>query len=112
MTINAKNITKRKTASIITTAIAVVLGVFILGLLFFKFMPGYNFYVVKSGSMIPAIDVGNVVFSGPVGNVTPGTIITFSKNGETVTHRVYSIKDGLISTKGDANKTPDPGTIS
>jgi signal peptidase len=103
---------KRKTASIITSIIAVTLGVLILVLLFFRFMPGFNLYVVKSGSMVPTIGVGNIVFTGPVGQVVPGTIITFDYNGETVTHRVYSMENGRIFTKGDANKAVDPSPIT
>ena len=85
----SKSIVKKKVTNIITTGIAIIIGLFIVGLLFFKFMPGFGFYVVRSGSMTPAIGVGNIVFTGPVSNVTPGKVITFNLNSETVTHRVY-----------------------
>jgi len=83
----------------ITTGIAVVMVVIIGIFMFFKFVPGYGFYVVRSGSMVPAVGVGNIVFTGPVGNVAVGDIITFDLKGETVTHRVYSIQNGQISAE-------------
>jgi signal peptidase I len=103
---------KKKISNIVTTAIAIAIGVFIIGLLFFKFVPGFGFYVVRSGSMAPEIGVGNIVFTGPVHDVKPGTIITFETGNEIVTHRVYSIDGEKITTKGDANRTPDPSPIT
>jgi signal peptidase I len=98
--------------NLVTTGIAIIIGLIILLLLFFKFVPGYGFYVVQSGSMVPAVGVGNLVFTGPPGAVQIGQIVTFQVDGEIVTHRVVSIEGDQIVTQGDANKSPDPRPIS
>jgi signal peptidase I len=38
-----------------------------------------------------------------------GQVVTFTEDGQTVTHRLLSINaQGMITTKGDANATADP----
>jgi signal peptidase I len=110
--VHSRGLINKKYLNLITTGIAVIIGIIILILLFFKFVPGYSFYIVKSGSMVPAIGVGNLVFTGPHGAVEVGQIVTFQIDGETVTHRIFSIDGNQIMTKGDANKTPDTRPIT
>lgn len=79
----------------------------------------YNpFYVVASGSMIPALNISDFVIINhniPFNNLRVGDIIVFKSPGslipneqhETIVHRIVQIYTGLgneiIRTKGDAN---------
>ena len=77
---------------------------------------GYNTMVVTSGSMEPAIRVGDAVVMRPPspGAIRSGDVITFKPFGSVglVTHRVVTtseIEGNLyFQTQGDANATPDP----
>jgi signal peptidase I len=74
-------------------------------------------FVILSGSMEPTVRTGSVVFIVPQPIYIVGDIVTFAQNGDRnfpVTHRIYKIddqgiyySDGIYTTKGDANKTPD-----
>jgi signal peptidase I len=96
--------------------ISVFIGLVILGLLFFKFMPGFGIYIVKSGSMSPVINTGDIVFTRPqddiLGYVKPGQIITFQSGEILITHRAVAIENGMIKTKGDANEDTDWSCVS
>ena len=88
--------------------LALVVGV----LAFVYFSPDYDMYTVRSESMVPAIKLGDMIFTGPVngpfwGGIQPGTIVTYQKNRELVTHRIVSVENGIIITKGDASEDPD-----
>jgi signal peptidase len=87
--------------------ISVILGLTVAALAFVYFSPGYDIYVVRSGSMAPSIDIGDIIISGPVRNITPGTIITYSNGVELITHRVISVENNTLVTKGDAVEDPD-----
>ena len=71
---------------------------------------GYRIYTVRTGSMEPAIHVGDAVLIRP-GDGLPsvGDVITFqpSESAGVVTHRVVEVEDGAVTTKGDANDTDD-----
>lgn len=73
---------------------------------------GFRALVVRSGSMSPAIESGDLVVSRLVRptSARPGDVITFrdsSRHGELVTHRVVEIRGegNRVSfvTRGDAN---------
>ena len=88
----------------------------LVGLGFIYLAPDYNLYKVRSGSMEPAIHVGDLIITGPIdgplsSDVTPGTVITYEHKNETVTHRIHSIDGAVITTKGDAVEDPDPWTV-
>ena len=77
-------------------------------------------YVVRSGSMEPAIQTGSVVVTHvvPPATLKQGDIITFQSDtaaGVNVTHRIVGISqlNGKlrISTKGDANGAVDVGNV-
>jgi signal peptidase len=82
----------------------VILSLILAGLLFVYFSPDYGVYVVRSESMKPAINMGDVVFTGPVGGPINGT--------ELVTHRVVSRDGDTIVTKGDAVEDADPWQVN
>ncbi len=94
-----------------------VIGLALAGLAFLHLVPDYNFYVVKSESMEPAINMGDLIITGPVDGplsreLAPGTVITYRYSDELVTHRIKSIDGTAIITQGDAVEDPDPWTVS
>ena len=99
---------KKKIAGKITIAILLLI---LVGLGFIFFVPGYSLYIVRSESMTPTINMGDLIITGPVnGEVSEGDIITYELNGELITHRVYSTGDTIV-TKGDAVEDPDPWIV-
>lgn len=79
-------------------------------------LQGYRVYVVHTGSMEPTYRPGDVVIDKPpTGNYHRGDVITFLHSEYTddvVTHRVVGVTpQGLIHTKGDANRTRDAWDI-
>ena len=82
-------------------------------------MSGGATFVVRGGSMEPAIPLGSALIVTPVApaSLRTGDIVTVQVTPETLvyTHRidrVVSRADGLwIQTKGDANATPDASLI-
>ena len=80
-----------------------------------KFL-GIQSFVVLSGSMQPTIPVGSIIYTQKQSWYPQGSIISFKKADATVTHRVVKVTNRAntlyYQTKGDANKTPDPNTIS
>ena len=73
---------------------------------------GIRSFVVVSGSMEPAINLGSVVFTKAETDYQRGDIVSFSnKAGQTVTHRIMEIKTSPAGQsfilKGDANNTAD-----
>lgn len=102
---------------VINRSILAVLSLILLGLAFLFFTPGYNLYLVRSESMKPAINMGDLIITGPLNSpltsaVEPGTIITYDYNDKLITHRVWSTDDTVINTKGDAVEDPDPWSIT
>lgn len=94
-----------------------VIGILVLvvcGLAFLRFAPGYEMYFVRSESMTPNINLGDVVVVGPVSiGISPGSIITFElSDKQRVTHRVVEVKGNQLTTKGDAMQHNDPFSVS
>ncbi|MGQ0805172.1 MAG: signal peptidase I [Actinomycetota bacterium] len=82
---------------------------------------GLRPFVVRSGSMAPAIDTGDVVVTRPVhpAQVDHGDIVTFrdpSRSETLVTHRVVHVRrDGdqySFVTKGDANTGTEQWSVA
>lgn len=91
--------------ALITTA------VFLLILGANRFVP----LVVTSGSMSPALEVGDVVFVHAIGSagIRVGDIAAFVMEGkQIVVHRVVDTGLNWVKTKGDANPDPDPFLVS
>jgi signal peptidase len=79
---------------------------------------GNQALIVRSGSMMPTIDIGSIVVTRNTPNYNPGDVIAFrtEKNSKTiVTHRIAKIETGVdgtfYQTKGDANKTIDGWSV-
>lgn len=80
---------------------------------------GRQTLIVRSGSMEPAIDTGDLVLVVPNTSYSSGDIITFKSPNNPkilITHRITSInlRDGVTSykTKGDANNKIDEFTVT
>ena len=100
-----------------TVAILVVLGLSV-GPRFFA----YETYIVRSGSMEPAIGTGALVVVQPVQPmaIRLGDVITYRRpeDPETaITHRVVEVRAGqgqaapIFRTRGDANNAIDPWEV-
>ena len=114
--------TKKSTSSGVTKDIAIVgiaIAVIFISLqLVFGF--GSNpFYVVASGSMIPELQVDDIIVvqgNIPFEEIEIGDIIVFdrpSDHNKVIVHRVVTILDDdpkTLRTKGDANTGSIPGT--
>ena len=97
----------------ITAILVVVIG----GLAFVHLSPDYNIYMVRSGSMSPTINTGDMILSGPAmnlisGGIKNGAIVTYQYGEELITHRVVSLADTNVTTKGDAAEDPDPWSVA
>lgn len=115
-----KTMTKTTTKSIVKDIIIVAVGVAAIWIgLQVVFGTQNPFYVVSSGSMIPVLQVYDVLIVDgkvPFDDIHIGDIIVFNRpNGHdrVIVHRVAEILDDnpkTIRTKGDANPISIPGT--
>jgi signal peptidase I len=94
----------------VTGVSVLVLGALLLALL------GYRPMVVRSGSMVPTLGIGDVVIANwvHVDRIHPGEIVTFPADidrPQLITHRVQKVVVGRdfvhVQTKGDANAEPE-----
>lgn len=116
MKFNKKTMSKGILKDIIIVAIGVIVIWISLQVVFGTQNP---FYVVASGSMIPVLEVYDVlIVQGHVSfeDIKVGDIIVFNRpttHDRVIVHRVASIIDDepkTIRTKGDANPASIPGT--
>lgn len=80
-------------------------------------MRGWHSFVVLSGSMEPAICIGDLIVTHQQAHYYPRDVITFQgADGRLVTHRVMELKttNGQLEyqTKGDANRSEDDGQVN
>lgn len=66
---------------------------------------------VLSGSMLPNLAVGDIVFVAK-GTYNIGDIVTYEEDGYYTTHRIVQMDDMTYVTKGDANNTLDKAITS
>lgn len=96
----------------VVLTLIIVVGFVFIGLYIFGITP----YVVLSGSMEPTIETGSLCFINKnikYNNIKEKDIIAFKTNeGTLVTHRVVSIKDNGLETKGDNNKNNDGDLVT
>lgn len=120
---------RKKVYNVIYWVFAAILFVCLVVVMYQKFIKkynsvslfGYSAYVVLSGSMYPAIDVGDIVIVSKSGasKLGKGDVVTFvDGNGSVVTHRITDVVFNPIDcvdnykTKGDSNNSEDDGLIS
>jgi signal peptidase len=103
-----------------TVAVAVVLGLSVGP----RFL-AYETFIVRSGSMEPAIGTGALVIVQPIEPrlVRVGDVITYRRPEDpdtTITHRVVEVRPGpsggaaaapIFRTRGDANNAVDPWEV-
>jgi signal peptidase len=95
------------------TALIVALGVVAVAVGILVFVANLHFQTVTSGSMRPTISPGDVAVTQavPVSSLKVGDVIVFyppSATAEPVMHRIVSLVNGVITTRGDANNVDDP----
>jgi len=98
---------------LVTVVLALIIGSF--GFLYFS--NDYNIYLVRSESMKPAINMGDMAIAGssngPLnGEIKPGMIVTYEHGKGLITHRVLSIDGDTLTTKGDALEETDPWSVT
>ncbi|MHC1567312.1 MAG: signal peptidase I [Candidatus Syntropharchaeia archaeon] len=107
-----REVAMHKKPSILGTVLTI--GIFI-GIVFILLFHVVFFTVVVSDSMFPTFKKGDLILMQSI-TTEPrvGDIITFKTDVYLypVTHRVVSISDGKIRTKGDARDTVDSWVIS
>jgi signal peptidase I len=114
-------VSKYRRLSVLTdrllTWLLVALGVMAVGVGILVFVANLHFQTVTSGSMRPSISPGDVAVTQavPVGSLKVGDVIVFyppGVTGEPVMHRIVSMENGLIKTRGDANNVDDPWQVT
>ena len=106
-----------RTMKIFSWLVSTVLLLVVAGLAFVYLSPGYDLRLVRSESMRPAVNMGDLIITGPLsgpinGEVKPGTIVTYEYKQELITHRVQSIDGKTLVTKGDAVENADPWPVT
>ena len=76
---------------------------------------GKKAFVVISGSMVPEIQVGDIVIMNGSNDANVGDIIAFRRNSKVIVHRVMqriNLKGKIVyTTKGDNNAIADSGFV-
>lgn len=101
---------KRLWVKIISIIVLCLLAIPIILLLYLVLSPDYMVLIVKSESMKPTFNMGDVIVLRTYedGEIEPGQIIAFDVQGNTVTHRAVAVDGGVITTRGDAVEDVDP----
>lgn len=69
---------------------------------------GYGASVVLSGSMEPALSVGDLLIVAETDSYRERDVVVYQSGRTPVVHRIVSIQGEEMITKGDANNTEDP----
>lgn len=99
------------------TALIVTVGIAGACLAILAFVANLHFQTVTSGSMRPTFSPGDVAVTQavPVGSLKVGDVIVFVPPGggtEAVIHRIVSLDQNVVKTRGDANSVDDPWRIT
>ncbi len=109
-----KQVKGKRAVKIFVRTVSIILGLIVAALAFVFFSPDYDLYFVRSESMKPAINMGDLMIVGPAGDgdgIKPGVIVTYELGKNLITHRVLSVDGDTLITKGDANEDPDPRPV-
>lgn len=68
---------------------------------------GYSIFSTETGSMAPTMNKGDIVIVKIGDEIREKDIITYKKENVFITHRIVSIEQDSIITKGDNNNTED-----
>ena len=99
------------------TSLIVALGVVAIGIGILVFVANLHFQTVTSGSMRPTVSPGDMAITEavPASSLRVGDVIVFFPPGnstEPVMHRIVSLGNGVITTRGDANNVDDPWQVT
>ena len=104
-----RNYKIKKIINIIVYILYILIIVVTLQRIIYKDNRYLNFYIYKvsSGSMEKTLHVNDYILVKQKKSYKVGDIITFNKEGRTITHRIIKINNDSVITKGDANFTED-----
>lgn len=87
----------------------ILLMVLILNILSFSNLSFFNMriYRIGSGSMEPYLKINSLIIIKKSDNYKINDIVTYQNGDEYITHRIISIDDDEIITKGDTNNKED-----
>lgn len=68
---------------------------------------GYSMFEVVTGSMAPTININDAIIVKITDDIKVNDIVTYSLNGDFITHRIIDMKGNKIVTKGDYNNSED-----
>lgn len=68
---------------------------------------GVGVGVVLSGSMEPELSIDDVIFVVKDDSYEVGETVVYQDGHMMVVHKIISIEDGMVTTQGTANNTPD-----
>lgn len=68
---------------------------------------GVGAALVLSGSMEPELSVGDLLIVGECDEYRVDDVVVYQDGGMAITHRIVSITDDEVVTRGDANNTDD-----
>jgi signal peptidase I len=99
------------------TSLIVALGVVAVGIGILVFVANLHFQTVTSGSMRPTVSPGDMAITEavPASSLRVGDVIVFFPPGnstEPVMHRIVSLDNGVITTRGDANNVDDAWQVT
>ena len=99
------------------TVLIVAVGVIGVAVGILVFVANLHFQTVTSGSMRPTISPGDVAVTQavPANSLKVGDVIVFYPPGvtsEPVMHRIVSMVNGEVRTRGDANNVDDPWQVT
>ena len=100
----------------VVTGLLLVAGVAVLAIGITIRVADLHIDPVLSNSMYPTLSAGDVAVTRvvPTDSVRAGDVIAFVApgSGRILLHRVASLEDGVITTRGDANPVDDPWRIT
>ena len=98
------------------TTLLVAAGVVVLAIGIAVRVADLHVQTVLSNSMRPTVSAGDLAVTQavPIGVVQVGDVITFRPQGssQAVMHRITSLRDGVITTRGDANPVDDAWRVT
>src|ERR1035437_8990497 len=108
---------KRVIRDRLLTSLIVAVGVVAVAIAVLVLVANLRFQTVTSGSMRPTVSPGDVAVTEtvPVSSLKLGDVIVFfppTSSTEPVMHRIVSLVNGAIKTRGDANSVDDPWQVT
>lgn len=68
---------------------------------------GIGSAVVMSGSMEPTLSVNDLVYIKEADEYIVGDVVVYQSGKDLIIHEIIEINDDIVTTKGEANNTPD-----